>query len=88
MTERKGSSVYRLPVVLVEQPVVTTAYVGERLGITARAARNLVGRACDYGMLRRVGNERRGAFYQADELVDVLEEIAGSGSMRRRFPEA
>ena len=34
-------------------------------------------------MLRKVGNAHRGVFYQADEIIDVLEEISGTQAIRR-----
>lgn len=83
ITERAGSSIYRLPALLVEQPVVNADYLSRRLGITPRAARNLIERGCSYGMLRRTGTERRGVFYQADELIDVLEDISSVPGIRR-----
>lgn len=83
MTERANSSIHRLPLVLAEQPVVTVPYVAEKMGITTRAAQNLVSRACEYEVLRPLGNRRRGVFYQADELIDVLEEASSLPSIRR-----
>lgn len=83
MTERANSSIHRLPLVLAEQPVVTVPYVAEKMGITTRAAQNLVSRACEYEILRPLGNRRRGMFYQADELIDVLEEASSLPSIRR-----
>lgn len=83
MTERANSSIHRLPLVLAEQPVVTVPYVAEKMGITTRAAQNLVSRACEYEILRPLGNRRRGVFYQADELIDVLEEASSLPSIRR-----
>ena len=83
MSERAGSAIHRLPVLLAEQPVVTIAYVAERLGITARAASNLVARACDYGMLRALGARRRGDFYQSDQLIEVLEAVSSMPGIRR-----
>ena len=82
-TERKGSSIYRLPPLLAVQPVVSTAYVAERLDITPRASQNLVNRACEYGVLRPIGNRHRGTYYQADGLIDVLEEASSLPSIRR-----
>ena len=82
-TERKGSSIHRLPAVLVEQPVVSVDYLAKRLGITSRAALSLVKRAVEYGVLRPMGNRRRGEFFQSDEIIDVLEEISGSEGVRR-----
>lgn len=83
MTERANSSIHRLPLVLAEQPVVTVPYVAEKMGITTRAAQNLVSRAREYEILRPLGNRRRGVFYQADELIDVLEEASSLPSIRR-----
>lgn len=83
MTERANSSIHRLPLVLAEQPVVTVPYVAEKMGITTRAAQTLVSRACEYEILRPLGNRRRGVFYQADELIDVLEEASSLPSIRR-----
>lgn len=83
MTERANSSIHRLPLVLAEQPVVTVPYVAEKMGITTRAAQSLVSRACEYEILRPLGNRQRGVFYQADELIDVLEEASSLPSIRR-----
>lgn len=83
ISERAGSAIWRLPPLLAEQPVVTIAYVAERLTITPRAASTLVARACEYGMLRPLGSRRRGDFYQSDELIDVLEEISSMAGIRR-----
>ncbi len=83
MTERAGSAILRLPDILVEQPVVNSAYVAQHLGITQRAATSLIERACSYDILRPIGNKLRGAFYQADDLIDVLEEISDMQGIRR-----
>lgn len=82
-TERRGSSVYRLPGVLVEQPVVNLEYLASRLGISRRAALSLAQKACEYGVLRPWGNRKRGVFYIADEIIDVLEEISSNEGVRR-----
>ena len=83
ITERRGASIHRLPGVLVEQPVVSIAYLAKRLGITPRASLSLVERACEYGILRPLGNRRRGEFFQSDEIVAVLEEISDIQGIRR-----
>ncbi len=81
--ERKGSSIYRLPAVLVEQPVVNTSYLAERLSITPRATQTLVEKACSYGVLRPLGNRHRGVFYQSDAIIEVLEDISSLSGIRR-----
>lgn len=83
ISERAGSAIHRLPAVLVEQPVVSVAYLAQRMEITPRAALNMVERACGYGILRPIGNRRRGVFYQADELIDLLEELSSVQGIRR-----
>ncbi len=83
MTERAGSAMHRLPDVLVEQPVVDSAYLAQHLGVTRRATTSIIEKACAYGMLRPVGGRLRGGFYQADELIEVLEEISDMHGIRR-----
>lgn len=82
-TDRSGSKSHDLPALLVKQPVVNVAYIAARLGITDRAARTLVNSACERGILSKIGNAKRGAFYQADELIEILEEASGLQGIRR-----
>ena len=82
-TDRAGSASHRLPALLVGQPVVDVAYVASHLGITDRAARNLVEVACERGILAKMGNAKRGAFYQAPDLIAVLEEASSLDGIRR-----
>jgi Fic family protein len=83
ISERKASAIHRLPEVLVEQPVVNIAYLARALGITERAASSLVERACEYGILKKMGNAKRGAFFQAADLIDILEEASSAEGIRR-----
>ena len=83
ITERKGSAIYQLPALLAEQPVVNASFVAAKLDMSERAARNLIERACEYGILAKMGNARRGVFYQAPELIDVIEEASADASVIR-----
>lgn len=83
LNERQGSSIHRLANALVEQPVVDSAYLAKRLDITRRAATDLLSRACSYGILRPMGNRQRGEFYQADELIAILEDVSSMPGIRR-----
>ena len=85
ITERRGSSMRRLPGVLVSQPVVDSSYLSAQLGISRRAATDLIARACEYGILRPIGNRKRGEFYQAGAIIDVLEEVSSLEGIRRLF---
>lgn len=82
-TDRVGSASHRLPALLVEQPVINVAYVASHLGITDRAARNLIDAACERDILVKMGNAKRGAFYQATDLIVVLEEASSLEGIRR-----
>lgn len=81
--DRKGSASHSLPLLLIEQPVVDVAYVASGLGISERAARSVVEVACERGILAKMGNKRRGAFYQAPELISLLEEVSSVRGIRR-----
>lgn len=83
IAERKGSAMHRLAPVLVEQPVVNVKYLAEKLEISERAALNLAEKACEYGILKRMGNAKRGVFYQAPELMEVLEKASSLEGIRR-----
>ena len=82
-TDRAHAASHRLPALLVTQPVVDVAYVAEHLGISSRAARSLVETACERGILAKIGNAQRGAFYQAPELIAALEEASSLDGIRR-----
>lgn len=83
IAERRGSAMRRLAPVLVEQPVVNVKHLAEKLEISERAALNLAEKACEYGILKRMGNAKRGVFYQAPELVEVLEKASSLEGIRR-----
>ncbi|MBR3318455.1 MAG: Fic family protein [Atopobiaceae bacterium] len=82
-TDRADSASRRLGYLLVEQPVVNTAYVASHLNVSDRTARTLIDKACARGILTKMGNAHRGAFYQASGLIDVLEEASSIQGIRR-----
>lgn len=82
-TDRRGSASHALPTLLVKQPVVNTAYVAKQLFVSERAARTIIEAACERGILSKIGNAKRGAFYQANELIEVLEDASSLQGIRR-----
>ncbi len=88
ITEREGSGIRDLPAVLVEQPVVDSMYVAKKLGVTRRSATSIINRACEYGVLRPMGNAKRGDFYQSDQLLDVIDDISSISGIKRLFGAA
>ena len=83
--EKKTSSIWNLLYLLIDQPVVNSTFVSDNLNITLRAANQLISRAIDYGILRRIGNEQRGIFYQADAIISILDKISDNTILRREF---
>ncbi len=83
MRERSGSRILDLPAALVEQPVVDSSYLAVKLGVSRRSATSIIGKAREYGILRPIGNARRGEYYQADGIIDVLEQISSTAGIRR-----
>lgn len=83
--ERKNASIWKLLYLLIEQPVIDSKYLSTHLQITRRAATNLINSAVNYGILRRIGTERRGVFYQSDELIEIMNMISDVESIRRNF---
>lgn len=81
--DRAGAASHKLPALLVEQPVVNVAYVATHLNISERAARNVIEAARNRGILSNMGNAKRGAFFQADDLIAVLEEISSRAGIQR-----
>lgn len=88
LPQRRGSAILRLPELLVEQPVINAEFTAKALGITDRAARNLLEQACEYGIVEQSGNSRRGKRYQATELIDILEEMTSSPGIRRLLSQS
>ena len=85
ISERSTSNIHKLPNVLVAQPVVDSKYLAATLDITQRAAKALINRACEYGMLRPISNRRRGEFYQSDGIIDLLDDLSSIQGIRRLF---
>lgn len=78
INERNTSSIWKMLYLLIEQPVIYSKYLKNKLGITLRSVNKLINRSINYGILRRVGSEKRGIFYQADEIIDVMDKIAST----------
>ncbi len=81
--EKKTSAIWQFLHYLIEQPVVNSAYISDKLEISIRGANKLIARAIDYGILKRTGSERRRIFYQSDEIISVLDEISDLSILRR-----
>ena len=77
---RSDSSVHRAAFeVLVEQPVVTAAYLQQQLGVTKMAAHTTLQALLNAEILRPAGGKlRRSNLYQATEILDLLDPDAAA----------
>ena len=75
-TDRSNAVSHRLPSMLVEQPVVSASYVAQHLGVSAQTARRTIKAACERGILTELRAIRREPFYQAGDLIDILEDAS------------
>lgn len=74
---RSDSSVHRAIEVLIQQPVVTTAYLQMRLQVTKMAAHTTVNNLVEVGILSPSGGKlKRSNLFQADAVLRLLESGA------------
>lgn len=84
INERKNSNIYRLLPLIVSQPIITTKYVAEHLGIEERSAHYMLERAVSYGILKSNSKLQKQMLYQNDEILLLLDEIAAQKALRRK----
>ncbi|MFT4148422.1 MAG: Fic family protein [Micrococcaceae bacterium] len=85
LTDPKTAAIYKLLPLLVEQPVMNSEFASTKLGITPRATNNLFEKAQGYGILKKIGYQKRGIYYQATDIIDVFNKIADIKNIRRLF---
>lgn len=85
INERKSSSIYRLVNILLEQPVINSNYLSHKLDITPRAANQLIERAIGYGILSRFGSEKRGIFYQSNDIIEIMNRVSSNEIIKRNL---
>lgn len=77
---RTDGAVHRALGVVIEQPVLTTVFLADRLELTLRRAEQLVGQLVSIGVLSPgSGKYRRSTVYQSNELLTLLEFGAEAG---------
>ncbi len=87
---RSDSAVWRVNDLLIGQPIVNTAYVASRLGVSKVAAQTSIDRLVESGTLTESTNKVRRRVWQANEILARLDEFAaqikraGSASWDRR----
>lgn len=55
------------------------------MGISIRTANNLLNKAKENQIIRQVGTERRGIYYQSDEIISIFDEISDTKGLYRLF---
>ncbi|KAB8286807.1 filamentation induced by cAMP protein fic [Bifidobacterium ramosum] len=73
---RSDSPVWRIVPQLIAQPIVTTAYLCDSLGLSKPQAERAVKRLEEAGVLTRRGGARRNVIWEHRGILDVLDEYA------------
>jgi len=76
LTARRDSVAWQIVDALIGQPVIDNAYVTERFGVSDVAAQRAIDRLVDVGVLSGSGDRRRNRMWQADEVLQALDEFA------------
>lgn len=83
--QRRNKNLVNLLYLLVENPVVNSQLASEKMGISIRTANNLLNKAKENQIIRQVGTERRGIYYQSDEIISIFDEITDTKGLYRLF---
>lgn len=83
MQERSGSRIFGLPALLVEQPRRQLRLRGKRARDNPQISNFHHQQSMRIRQLKPLGNMRRGDFYQAPELISILDEISSMAGIRR-----
>lgn len=79
---RSGSAAQRMLDVLLRQPVVSTAFAAQELGVSMVTATNAIEQLEERLILRRANSGARNRLWQATEVLRILDDFAAS--VRRR----
>ena len=76
LPSRRGSAARRLLPVLLNQPAVTVAFVGEATGVALSAAQRAVEQLEAAGILTRSGGGQRNRVWIAPDVIGALDAFA------------
>ncbi len=79
---RAGSAAQKMPDLLLQQPVVSTAFVAKELNVSVVAATNAIEQLEGLQILTRANFGSRNRLWQAPEVLDILDDFASR--VRRR----
>ncbi|MDR0885753.1 MAG: Fic family protein [Clostridiales Family XIII bacterium] len=83
--QRRNKNLVNLLYLLVENPVVNSQLISKKMDISLRTANNLLNKAKEYQIIRQVGTEKRGIYYQSDEIISIFDEISDAKGLYRLF---
>lgn len=76
LTARRGAAAWSALPLLIRQPAVTVAYLGEQVGVSQPAALRAVNQLVDAGILKPATANRRNRVWVAQGVVQALDEFA------------
>jgi len=85
---RADAAAWKVADILMEQPVIDSPAVQERLGVPAMSANRAIERLVNDGILNEVTGKHRGRVYEAKEVLLALDGFVARGGRRSRGPAA
>ena len=82
LPSRAGSAGRRLASMLIGQPAVDAAFIGERLGVSATATRRAIDQAVAAGILTETSDRKRNRIWIARDAIAVLDEFSDRAGRR------
>lgn len=75
ITERSDSFIWIIIDELVAQPVLNVKYLKEIYDVSDKAIRNNIVRLIDYGILKKVKDQKRNVYYESQEILDLIDSF-------------
>ncbi len=76
ITARRDATAWRVAELLRDQPIISSAVVRDRLGVSAPTADSAIEHLVQADVLRQLGQQRRNRRWAADEVLDALDAVA------------
>jgi len=85
LTVRKGATAWEALHILLSNPIINTNMLCEIMGIEERTSYNIINQLEKDNIIKKVNQYKRGAFYEARDIIQLFDELSDINSIRRHF---
>ena len=82
LDRRSQASVWKVLVVIMRQPVISSQYLQSELGVSAPTADSAIADLVELGIVRQIGNGKRNRVYETPEVLEALDAFATRSGRR------